>query len=327
MSARRASAAGVATLALALSQAAGGCVCEQGQGVRKAVPGDDPHDPRVDPQAPPVSKESVIWDFRKHGEPPLLSLWPRDPTAPGRKKHDAKVTKQGDLLVVESESVDPWLLWQFDTPLHMATLSVELIAPAAGTLQLYWTSVDCPTFSEPCSNAQPIVAGRQYVDLVATTARAIREIRLDLPAASGQRIEIHQARLFGKPVFRSVAGHEAGTTVERADDGLVVNGASGDPWITLATPWLEAGRAEMVEVEIGGAAPVAPQLYWQGDGCPQFNEECSVKLVGSGPSTFRARFPSGSKWSGKISALRLDPSTQAGRYVVARVSLVRPPPK
>ena len=95
MSARRASAAGVATLALALSQAAGVCVCEQGQGVRKAVPGDDPHDPRVDPQAPPVSKESVIWDFRKHGEPPLLSLWPRDPTAPGRKKHDAKVTKQG----------------------------------------------------------------------------------------------------------------------------------------------------------------------------------------------------------------------------------------
>jgi hypothetical protein len=324
----RISAAAVATLALGLAQAAGGCVCEQGQGVRKAVPGDNPHDPRIEPQAPPLSKESVIWDFRKRGEPPLLSLWPKDPTAPGRRKSEVRATKQGDVLLAETESNDAWLLWQFDTPLHIATLSAELSSPVAGKLQLYWTSVDCPIFAERCSHTQPIVAGRQFVDLVAGTSRAIREIRLDLPEARGLKVEFFQLRLYGKPVLRAATtGHEPSTTLERGDDGLVVNSTANDPWITLQTPWLEASRVEMIEVEIGGTGVTEPQLFWRGGACREFGEQCSVKLSSSGAGSFRARFPGAPAWAGKISALRLDPSTQPGRYVVARLSLVRPPVK
>jgi hypothetical protein len=318
-----------ATIALGLAQSMVGCVCEKGDAVRKAVPGDDPKDPRVDPRAPPLSKETVIWDFRASGEPPLLSLWPKDPTAPTRKRSQAKVSKQGELLVAETESVDSWLLWQFDTPLHFATLSVELTSPVADTLKLYWTSVDCAMFSEQCSSTQQIVAGRQFVDLVPGTERAIREIRLDLPSKEGVKVEFHQVRIFGKPVLRaSGSGHEPNTSVQPTPDGLAVESGGSDPWVEFSTPWLFAAGADAVELDLAGSPPVAPQLFFIGSECPQFNEDCSVRLSSDGPSarTFRAKLSGLSKWRGKISALRLDPSSTPGRYVVQRMSLIRPPP-
>jgi hypothetical protein len=318
-----------ATSALGLACATSGCVCEKGDGVREAVPGDDPKDPRVDPRAPPLGKETVVWDFKRNGEPPLLSLWPKDPTTPTRRKSEAKVSKQGELLVAETESNDAWLLWQFDTPLHFATLSVELVSPVADTIQLYWTSIDCATFSEKCSTAQPIAAGRQFIDLVPGTLRAIREVRLDLPAKAGVKVEFHQVRLFSKPVLHgSGTGHEPNTKVEPTPEGLAVESAGADPWVQFSTPWLSAGGAETVELELAGTPPVTPQLFFIGSECPQFNEACSVLMVpeGSSGKTFRARLSGVSKWRGKISLLRLDPSTTPGRYLIQRMSLIRPPP-
>jgi hypothetical protein len=318
-----------ATFALALAQAPFGCVCEKGDGVRQAVPGDNPKDPRVDPRAPPLSKETVVWDFRKSGEPPLLSLWPKDPTAPPRQRNQTKISKQGELLVAETESDDSWLLWQFDTPLHFATLSVELVSPIAGNVALYWTSVDCAMFSERCSSTQPIVAGRQFVDLVPGTERAIREVRLDLPAKTGVKVEFHQVRIFGKPVLRgSGSGHEPNTTVVPTADGLAIESAASDPWVQFSTPWLSAAGAESVELELAGTPPVMPQLFFSGSECPQFEEACSVPLLAREPSgkTFRAKLSGAPKWRGKITALRLDPSAKPGRYLLQRMSLIRPPP-
>ena len=324
----RRSAALVSTLGLALAQATGSCVCEKGDGVREAVPGDDPKDPRIDPRAPPLSRETVVWDYRKSGEPALLSLWPKDPTAPSRKRSEAKVTKQGEILVAESESNDSWLLWQFDTPLHFASLSVEIVSPVADSLTLYWTSVECATFSERCSATQEIGVGRQFVDLVPGTERAIREIRLDLPGKSGVKVEFHQVRVFGKPVLHgSGNGHEPNTTVQPTPDGLAIESAGPDPWVRFATPWLFASGAQAVELELGGAEATAPQLFWMGTACPQFSEECSVPLLADGPgkTTFRAKLLGVPKWSGRISALRLDPYNKPGRYLIQRMSLVRPP--
>jgi len=318
-----------ATLALALAHAASGCVCEKGDVVREAVPGDDPKDPRIDPRAPPLSKETVVWDFKKSGEPPLLSLWPKDPTAPVRKRSAAKVSKQGEVLVAETEGADSWLLWQFDTPLHFATLSVELVSPVADRIQLYWTSIDCAIFSEKCSSAHEIVVGRQFVDLVPGTVRAIREVRLDLPAKAGVKLEFHQVRLFSKPVLHgSGNGHEPSTKVQPTPEGLAVESASSDPWVRFPTPWLSARGAETVELELEGAPPVAPQLFFVGSECPQFNEACSVQLTPAGPSAkiFRARLSDVPQWRGQITALRLDPSTTPGRYLIQRMSLIRPPP-
>jgi hypothetical protein len=318
-----------ATSALALVHAASGCVCEKGDGVREAVPGDDPKDPRIDPAAPPLSKETVVWDFKKTGEPPLLSLWPKDPTAPSRKRSQAKISKQGEVLVVETESADSWLLWQFDTPLHFATLSAELVSPVAGTVQLYWTSIDCAIFSEKCSNAQQIVPGRQFVDLFPSTVRGIREVRLDLPAKAGVRLELHRVRLFSKPVFHgSGNAHAPNTTVQPTPEGLAVESTGSDPWVQFPTPWLSARGAETVELELGGTPPLAPQLFFVGSECPQFNEACSVQLTPAAQSAqrFAARLSEAPRWRGQITALRLDPSTGPGRYVIQRMSLVRPPP-
>jgi hypothetical protein len=312
-------------LAIAASQAIAGCVCEPGDRSRGSLPGDDPTDPHVEPVPPPAAREAAVWEFSGSRAPPLLSLWPKDPSAPQRKKHHIDSSKVGEALLSVVQGNDPWFLWQFETPLHAAVVALDVTSDKPGNLQLFWTTIDCPTFAERCSQTQSIGGGRQEREFILSFTRAVRELRLDLPQEPGARLELHSLRVYGKRVLKSgVRQKNEHTQLENTAQGLVVVSDAGDPWITLDTPWLDADAVSSIELEMPAPAAARPQLYWQGTACPGYSEACTVPLApGVTPGAYRAELAGVKGWSGRVRELRLDPSSEPARYVIVRIALIR----
>jgi hypothetical protein len=312
------------TLVLALFLPVSGCVCEKGDRNRTGLPGDDPNDPSIDPAAPPAGGDVLAFQFAVSAEPPLLVLWPQDPVTPVRKDQKLAASTRDRALVLETKSADSWMMWQFETPLHAAVLAMDLSLPKPGTVQVFWSSLDCPLFEERCSESHALPAGRQHVDFRVSRKRALREIRLDLPAEAGLSVEVHSIDLLAKPWLRSGARpRENHTRGELTKDGLVLSSSAEDPWLLLDTPELDAAKVDSIELEMESAAGAKPQLFWSGTECENFQEKCTVWLTPSGPGKYQARLSGLPGWRGRVRVLRLDPSHEAARYVIRRVGLTR----
>jgi hypothetical protein len=303
-----------------------GCVCEQGEATRQALPGDNLNNPNIEPAPPPPSREIATWDFTSDPEPALLSLWPQDSLAPPRKKLGILTTKDGDDLVALTDGPDPQFTWNFEKPLHAAVLSIELESQKVGDLQLFWTSVDCQVFQEACSMVERAGIGKATIDFVLTFGQAIRALRLDLPHERGTKLRFRRIHLISKP--RLSAGYwprEGHTEVTRIPGGLRISSQEPDPWLTFATPWLDAAQARAVEVEMLAPEGTSPHLFWHGTTCEHFKGECSVPLkpVANEPHHFAADLAGIATWRGRVRGLRFDPIADAGECVLQKLSFVR----
>lgn len=309
--------------------AVAGCVCSDGPRSRRALPGDDPLDPNIDPAPPPPTRELAQWDFASQAsEPSLLSLWPQDTAAPQRRKRQMRTRQDGADLIAETDGPDPYFIWMFERPLHAAVLSVEVDSERPGLLQAFWTTVECKSFQESCSGTERIGIGTHVVDFVLSFGKAVRGLRLDLPAEVGTKLRVRRIRLLAKARFSTLpAPHEGHTTLSTITGGLRVSCQEPDPWVTFPTPWLKTERARAVEVEMIAPEGVKPQLFWQGTACPNFAEQCSVVLsrVAGTPHTFRADLTGVPNWRGLAAHLRFDPDPGAGDFIMQRLSLIRAP--
>jgi hypothetical protein len=144
------------------------------------------------------------------------------------------------------------------------------------------------------------------------------------PEELATRLTIHRLRLLREPKatqgFRS--GHPK-SQVMLTNQGLQIATPVGDPSIVLQVAGLLASTVDRVEIDVG-PGEFAPQMFWEGTSCPNFNEECSVRLSNDG-GHFAADLAGHPKWSGRIDGLRLDPADPPGAYVIKRLALLRKP--
>lgn len=265
----------------------------------------------------------IAWDFPAEVPGAVVSLWPAPAHHPRRVRYRIKSREEGDLLKAEVDGRDPYFTWQLDSPLHAAALRVELESVGGGTLQAFWTCAQCPVFGEQCSARQDVGAGHRTVTFLIAARDPIRDFRLDLPEGPGQTFSLRSVTALAEPALDVPWEPRAsGTTVESAPYGLLVHALLDDPWMLVPTPGLHASRATAVEVTLHGPSG-PPQLYWTGP-CPQFTEDCSVRLVpvDAGALTHRADLRRSPLWKGDISALRLDPGPGRGEYWIDRIALV-----
>src|SRR5688572_21084910 len=89
----------------------GGCVCEQPSRARQAH-----------------ASELAFYDFVERQEPSVLELWPASAKSPPRKRHQLAAQTQGADLVATNQGADPFLVWDFETPIHAGALTVDLFA-------------------------------------------------------------------------------------------------------------------------------------------------------------------------------------------------------
>jgi hypothetical protein len=308
---RRASLGALGTALLCAILPLSGCICESASPAAST----------------PLAPRELAWlDFTGKAQPTLLSLWPADDAAPSRKKHQLLTSQRGTDLVALTEGVDSWFNWHFEKPVRAGALSVELESNKAGELELFWATAECKIFAQECSAIEPLGLGRHKLDFLLDPAQPINGLRLDLPAERGTKLTIHRISLHERP--RIVPRHQprAGHTETRATpDGLRISCESEDPWITLATPWLQTERVDSVEVELGAPPGAKPKLYWHGTACPHFSEDCQVILapLEGRNAVFGARLLGAPGWRGRAEGLRLDPDDGPGEYVLKSLVLVR----
>jgi hypothetical protein len=213
-------------------------------------------------------------------------------------------------------------IWKVDTARVTASLQIDLKSNRDGYLQVFWVTRACPTFSEECSQRQPVRAGHQAVDFALGASSPIRELRLDLAEDTGLAIEFFRIALTDSISLRTAwapGNPETSVTVE--DGALAVDAMSSDPWLSMSTPPAEASPADVLEVALSFSAEATPQLFWSTDDCPAFQERCSALLPtldgGAGALAVSMRGRDG--WRGRVKALRLDPGAAAGRYELRSV--------
>jgi hypothetical protein len=271
-------------------------------------------------------RELAVFDFVDRPEISLLDLWPTGPDAPQRKKRQLTALPEGVELVATTDGPDPYFVWDFETPVAAADLSVELRSEQVGRLQLFWTTEDCKVYEERCSTVAALGVGDQTVDFVLDPTRPLRGVRLDLPETRGIKLAFRTIRLLSRP--RLSAGYEGRadhTKAARSPDGLQISCASPDPWVVFSTPWLIANQVQSVEIELRTQALSEPRLYWRTGACPNFSELCQVRFERKPGAldVFSAELGGAANWSGKIDAVRLDPGDDAGVYLLRRLVFVR----
>jgi hypothetical protein len=266
----------------------------------------------------------AVWDFSA-GDPGSVRLWPADRGAPERQKRQLRTAREGDRLAAVVEGGDPYFVWRFGEPFAAASFGARLHAETAGKFQLFWSSFECPTFSEACSQVTDVPAGDAVVEFLLDPTKPVRELRFDLPEQRGARLwfDSIEVRRTGR-IDSAWIGRADHSTVEVTPDGIRLDARGEDPWMTVSTPGLFAARVNAIEVVLRAPpSSGAPQLFWDGP-CGHFSEECSVVLraADSGALTHRADLGENPRWTGRIGALRFDPGALAGEYFLERIALV-----
>jgi len=271
------------------------------------------------PEPPGVA---VVWDFPLSAPSAPLSLWPPTDSRARRSRHDLKLEEAEALTAFVTEK-DPWITWQLGEAIKVPAVRLDVDTDAAGRFQVFWTSLECPVFAEQCSTSQEVSPGRSVVNLLVRTTETVREVRVDLPEKAGATVRFFSVAILSSPEIDTPwAKGSSPMRLESAAYGLHVLADAGDPWIHTPTPGLVATRVSAVEMTLRGPAN-PPQLYWTGP-CPDFVEECSIRLapVDAGELTHRAAFDKLTKWTGDIKELRLDPGPSAGEYFLERIALI-----
>lgn len=287
-----------------------GCVCEQG----------------AKQEGAPRPRELAFFDFVRPPDVAAMNLWPVDNEAPKRKKRDLRTRQEGAKLVAAVDGRDPYFVWDFEDPLRAGALSVELESDTEGNVQLFWADDNCKTYEERCSTIVLIPTGASSVDFVLDPGRPLHGVRLDLPEAKGAELKVQRIRLFDRPRlsagFRAREGH---TEAQPTAEGLRISSKTPDPWLTFGTPWLEAEKAEAIEIELVAPAGAQPELFWTSAACANFDGSCHARLtpVGGKPGSYSARLADVSTWRGRVTGLRLDPGDSAGDYLLRSLTLVR----
>jgi hypothetical protein len=275
---------------------------------------------------PPPTGEVAVWDFSDEPAESTV-LFPPRPGTPQRLKRHLGTRTEDERLFTVVEAVDPQLGWRFETPARAYAVHAEFEAAEAGSMQVFWATPRCPVYSEPCSATASFGPGRSVVEWLLDPSDPLRELRLDPPDHVGTKITFDRLTVRRTPLLGGVWQSKGGdTTVAVTPLGLDVEAQAVDPWITLATPGLEARFASAVELIVRGPSSEIPQLYWQPAGAA-LSEACSVRFVpvDSGALTHRVVLKKHPCWKGRIDMLRFDPGQAAGRYAVEQLALVQAP--
>jgi hypothetical protein len=286
------------------------CVCEQGRPER--APG-------------AVARELAFYDFAHQPDPAKMSFWRPGKETPNRKKRQLLTRQEGADLFATTDGLDPYFVWDFETPERLGAFVVDVTAEQPGRLQLFWANDDCQVYEERCSTSVTVAAGRQTVDFFLDAARDTRGIRLDLPEVKGAKLQFHSMSALDRTrLSTGFFPRQNHTTAAATPEGLRLSCRTPDPWIVFDTPWLDTAKVEAIEVELSGGGPGKPELFWSGSTCPYFMEKCHVTLEPSdGGSRFVAPLKGVAAWSGAARAVRLDPGPGAGDYLLKSLVFVR----
>lgn len=272
---------------------------------------------------PPGEPGAVAtWDFE--GAPAAAArLWPEEGSGPRRTRHHLRSESVDDELIAFVEKKDPYFTWQLPSPMRASLVRVDVESDRPGRLQVFWTSTECPVFSEPCSLSKQLRAGRQVVAFF-LRVQDLRELRLDLPEEIGCKVVLRGLSLgVGAALDVPWEAGAPGIELTLTPLGLTLRSSVPDPWMSIATPGLHAEQVTAVEATVRGPGG-PPQLYWEGPGAP-FGEERSARLspVDAGALTHRAVLSGIPTWKGEVRLLRFDPGPGAGDYGIEYVGLVR----
>jgi hypothetical protein len=274
-------------------------------------------------------KRTVIanWSFPPAKPSHVVRLWPKETTTPPRKKHGVSTTSEGTALMVKVEDRDPYVMWDLEDDVAASSVRVSLKAPVEGPLELFWSSQKCPVFSQDCSQIATVSAGTSTVSFLLDPRQKTRGLRLDVPEGPGSAFAFEALDIFTSPELDVPwVGRAGQVTLETAPNGLTVSAAESDPWLTVVTPGLVAEWVTAVELAMpqSPAGTESPRLFWDG-ACGGFTEGCSkaIPAIASKAITHRVELGPGDKWTGPVRALRLDPGSSAGTYLVGRLTLVR----
>lgn len=278
-------------------------------------------------EAPEARPHAVaLWDLTSDDVPVGVSLWPADPKAPAGQVHHVETTVQGGALVATAVGRDPYLRWVLPRPRPVGGLSIDVESAGGGKLQLFWTSLRCPSYRERCSIRHSLKGGTERIDFMLLEGQ-LRSLRLDFPERRpGHRVTVVRAVLLKEPIATGVWEASGGVRLERSPEfGLRATTESEDPWMATQTPGLHASWVDHVEVVMTTPSTARPQLFWRGEECEHFEEECSMFLTASdgGRAVHTAALSTRESWVGRIDAFRLDPSPQAGQFDLERIVLMR----
>jgi hypothetical protein len=282
--------------------------------------------------APDEPKRTVVanWSFPSAKPNTTVRMWPKDATAPDRKKHGVTTKPEGETLVVKVESKDPYVMWDFEEEVAASSVRVSLQTPQSGPLELFWSSSKCAVFSQDCSQVAALSAGTNTVAFLLDPRHKVRGIRLDLPEGSGGVFSFEAIDAFATPELDVPwIAHAGQVDLEHTPNGLTAQATGTDPWLVAATPGLVAERVTAIELTMpeAPAETEPPRLFWDG-ACGGFAEACSkaIPRIESTAITHRVALGPADKWAGPVRALRVDPGSSAGKYVLRRIALVRGTP-
>jgi hypothetical protein len=277
---------------------------------------------------PDEREEVAVWDFPVELPNNTLRLWPAAPGPPTRSKRHLDSKTESGKLTATVTAEDPQFVWQLPTPIAAYGVHVVVEVEQAGPLQLFWSTPNCPVFSEACSTTIQLEPGRQVVAFLLDRRDPLRELRLDLPDRVGARLTFDEISVLRSAElgFAFVPNASVGEMSEHPT-GLYIDAFYPDPWITALTPGLDADRITAAELVLRAPPGTVPQLYW-GTAKSQFSEPASARFAafdGGGELTHRAKLRGRKGWSGKLDLLRFDPGAEPGRYVIERLALVHDP--
>ncbi|HEX4334581.1 MAG TPA: hypothetical protein VH062_01635 [Polyangiaceae bacterium] len=283
---------------------------------------------RNQPDARKDQREDVaVWDFPVELPKATVHLWPVVAGSPARSRRHMETKTEGGRLTAAVTGQDPYFLWQLETPVLAFGVNVVVDAESAGPLQLFYSTPRCAVFSEGCSVTLPLVRGRQTVAFVLDAHDPVRELRLDLPEHVGTRMAFEEITVLrSAELEQTFSPNENVTAASETPTGFFVDASAPDPWLVTSLGGLDTTRVTAVELVIRGPAGFAPQLYWAST--PEaFQEPASVlfETADAGELTHRAKLRGRPLWSGKVNALRFDPGSGPGRYIIERLALVHDP--
>lgn len=261
---------------------------------------------------------------------PAVRMWPKESTSPDRKKHSVSTAPAGTSLAVKVEGGDPYLTWDLADEVALSSLRIAMRATRDGPMELFWGSAKCPVYSQNCSSLTSVPAAPSIVTFFLDPAQRARSLRVDILDAVGETVFFDSIDAFdGSDVDAPWNANAGQATAEVTTGGLVLQATGNDPSMTVGTPGLTAERITAVELLIPEApeSPDVPRLYWDSSG-GGFNEASSkaVPRTDAKAVTHRVELGAADGWKGPVRALRLDPGSTPGRYVIRRITFVRGAP-
>lgn len=279
--------------------------------------------------APEPPKRTVVanWSFPPAKPNPAVRMWPKESTSPGRKKHGIETTSEGTRLIAKIQDGDPYLMWDFQEEVGVASVRLVLHSTHDGPVEMFWTSLKCPVYTQACSKVTGVPAGPATIAFFLDPSQGTRSVRVDLLDKVGETVAFESVDAFTSPEMDIAwAGRAGHVTLEGAPGGLVVQATGDDPWMIVPTPGLVAERVTAIELLMLEAPPGTelPRLFWEGP-CGPFAQECSKSIPAVQAKTISHRVELGAadKWAGPIRALRLDPGSASGKYLIKRITLAR----